>query len=90
MITYKIIISGKVQGVGFREFARKNASIYGIKGYVKNNHTGEVEILAQGNELTSPKFTKEMKRGPLLADIKNVAVTEIKKEKIYEDFLIEF
>ena len=89
MITFKISISGKVQGVGFREFARKNASIYGVKGYVKNMTGGDVEIIAQGNDLNISKFTKEMKRGPLLAHIKNVVVDKISEDVKYEGFIIE-
>lgn len=44
------IFSGKVQGVFFRDFAKKNAEKMGIVGYVKNNDDGTVEIVAEGDK----------------------------------------
>ena len=48
MKQYHIIISGNVQGVGFRAFIKRRALENNIKGFIKNNPEGEVEILAQG------------------------------------------
>lgn len=46
----KLIISGRVQGVGYRYSTRSKADILGLKGYVKNNHDSTVEILAIGKK----------------------------------------
>ncbi len=44
----KIIVSGKVQGVGFRYYTRKKAEQLGVRGYVRNLKNGNVEIIAVG------------------------------------------
>ncbi|MBL8016512.1 MAG: acylphosphatase, partial [Ignavibacteria bacterium] len=44
----KIVVSGRVQGVGFRYFIARYASELGLTGYAKNLFTGEVEIIAEG------------------------------------------
>ena len=46
-----ILISGKVQGVGFRIFTRTNARQLGVKGYAKNLANGKVEVVAEGEKL---------------------------------------
>ena len=50
MKNLKIIISGRVQGVFFRRFAKINAERLGIKGYVKNLSDGNVEINASSEK----------------------------------------
>jgi acylphosphatase len=48
MIRYRIIFSGRVQRVGFRNFVAKNAAKAGLTGYVKNLADGRVEMVIQG------------------------------------------
>ena len=45
-----IIVTGRVQGVGYRYFAKENADMYSITGWVRNCANGNVEAEAQGNE----------------------------------------
>jgi len=45
-----MIVSGRVQGVGFRYTARDEAQGLGLKGWVRNRPAGEVEIVAEGRE----------------------------------------
>lgn len=44
-----ILVSGLVQGVGFRALVKRHALLYNIKGFVRNLPDGRVEICAQGN-----------------------------------------
>ncbi len=44
----RFLVRGRVQGVGFRWFVEREAHILGIAGWVRNNHDGSVEVLAQG------------------------------------------
>jgi len=87
MKTLRMIIKGKVQGVGFRLFARQKAQIYGIKGFAKNLSNGDLEIIAQScDEKKLQMFIKECRRGPLFASIKDFMVEEITPEKDYDFF----
>ena len=81
MKTAKITIIGKVQNVGFRNFAKRKADEYKIKGYVKNSIDGNVEIIAAGDEFKLEKFIRECRRGPLLASIKEVNVSYITEKE---------
>jgi len=70
-------ISGKVQGVGFRNFTMRNARrIGGINGYVKNLDDGRVELVAEGNKFDLDKLVRMIKRGPRAANVKNVKIEE--------------
>ncbi|MBI3051665.1 acylphosphatase [Candidatus Woesearchaeota archaeon] len=86
-----MIISGKVQGVFYRDFARKEAEKYGIVGFVRNLHDGTVEVLAEGDDDKLKRFILECKRGPLLAFIKDAKITEQQPNPgEYEDFSIRY
>lgn len=71
-----IIVKGIVQGVGFRYFTVNVAERYGIVGFVRNLPTGEVEIVAEGEESMLTKFANEIKRGPPTAEITDVKIWE--------------
>lgn len=49
-VTYKVVISGRVQGVSFRASMRDAAIGYGVKGWVRNRGDGTVEALVQGED----------------------------------------
>lgn len=78
-----IFISGRVQGVFFRYFTKKRAKKLNIYGFVKNLVDGRVEILAEGNEKDIEDFLEWCKKGPTLANVKNI-------ELINEQFKNEF
>jgi acylphosphatase len=46
----KLVVRGRVQGVGYRYFIARTASELGINGYVKNLYSGDVEIVAEGRK----------------------------------------
>jgi len=50
MTTYKITVKGRVQGVGYRYFIKRKAESLDIKGYVRNDKSGDVQILAEGEK----------------------------------------
>ncbi len=69
------IISGRVQGVGYRDFVKKNAMAFGIKGLVRNLGNGSVEIFAEGNDKDIERFVSFLKREkPSAANIDLVEV----------------
>jgi len=89
--TYKLLISGRVQGVGFRYFAQDNAEILGICGYVKNTFDDKVEIIWQSDDPTKLKlFIEQMKKGPTFSYVKEFFVQEFECDKLYDSFTIRF
>jgi acylphosphatase len=88
MKSVRIIVSGLVQGVGYRYFCFKKAREYDIKGYTKNLFNGDVEVLAQGKEGLLIGFIKELNTGPAHASVKSINMEEIESEKEYREFSI--
>ncbi len=87
MRTLKIIITGRVQGVGFRFFLRQKAQLLDIKGYARNNSNGSLEVVAQSDNKDNLKnFLKECNRGPILASVSNVDISEEEDERTYPSF----
>ena len=70
----KLMISGRVQGVGFRHFTRTNAGDLGIKGWVRNLDNGEVEVLIQGPEEKLKIMLEKLKNGPMPARVDRVNI----------------
>ena len=71
----KIVIKGRVQGVGFRYYTKKNADALGICGWVKNRQDGSVEVLAEAEGDQLDKFIGQLRQGPSSA-----VVESLKKE----------
>lgn len=69
-----LIISGHVQGVGFRYFCLEQAEGLGISGYARNRPDGSVEIEAQGEEPAIEKFIAHVRRGPRTSEVTNVEI----------------
>jgi acylphosphatase len=69
-----IIVSGMVQGVGYRFFVAAIAKRTGLTGWVKNLFSGEVEILAEGPRGAVETFIKELWIGNPHASVRNVEV----------------
>ena len=88
--TYSLLLSGRVQGVGFRYFAEDRAARYNIEGYVKNTYDNKVEIVCQGELDNLGKFIPEVKNGPSFSHVTNVEMEEIKDSPIYGSFEIKY
>lgn len=76
MQTVHLLISGKVQGVFFRESARKIAEKLNIKGWIKNSMHEKVEALITGEENDVNDFIQWCKKGPERAKVKEVIVSK--------------
>ncbi|GAI13320.1 unnamed protein product [marine sediment metagenome] len=88
--TYKAVLSGRVQGVGFRYFVESISSKYDISGYVRNTFGGKVEVVCQGEEEDLKQFVDEVKKGPAFSVITDVKIEEIKDSEKYSIFDIKF
>jgi acylphosphatase len=86
-LLYKINVSGRVQGVGFRYNAAKEARNHGITGFIKNLSNGEVYIEAEGSSNDLKSFVEWCKRGPVFGNVESVNVDSYPPVN-YDDFRI--
>jgi acylphosphatase len=76
-IARRFIVSGRVQGVGFRYFALDAARREGLHGYVANQDNGTVEAVAEGESESLERFERALRRGPSKSRVEHVLVDEI-------------
>lgn len=74
---YKLIVVGRVQGVGYRYFTVQQAGMYSLTGWVRNCYNGNVEVEAQGKKPLIDRFIEELRRGPLFGHVTGIDTTEI-------------
>jgi acylphosphatase len=71
-VATRFIVTGLVQGVGYRYFAWRAAQALGIRGYVRNRDDGSVEAYAVGPADRLRQFRDELARGPLSAEVEQI------------------
>ena len=64
MIARRAVISGSVQGVGFRFFAERAAREAGVAGWVRNRPNGSVETVVEGEEAAVARYLERVRSGP--------------------------
>ena len=84
------IVKGKVQGVFYREFTRREADLSGVSGYVSNMKDGNVEIVAEGEEKKLKEFERKFRKGPLMAFVTDVELKEEQATGEFEGFDLRF
>lgn len=77
MICMKAVVKGRVQGVWFRKSTAEKAQQLGLKGWVKNLATGDVELVAYGEEKAVRQLETWLAIGPELASVVDVDIQEI-------------
>ena len=70
----RIVVRGRVHGVGFRFFVNEAARREGVRGWVRNLPDGRVEILAEGDEESVDRLERHVRRGPPAARVDAVDV----------------
>ncbi len=88
-VAKKFVISGRVQGIGYRFFAEHWAGQLGIAGYVKNLWDGTVEAYAIGDEASLEAFKLRLAEGPRMSRVTGVSETDEAVDKRYSRFMIE-
>lgn len=90
IIAKKLFISGRVQGVGFRWFAKRAADSLGLNGYVRNLYDGRVETWAQGSPTAVEAFRREMARGPSYSRVTGIEEMDVDTRSDFDSFLITY
>lgn len=75
-VTRHLRISGRVQGVGYRDALRAEALARGISGWVRNRRDGTVEAVIQGSAEASEALIVWVRRGPPAARVTGVAIED--------------
>jgi len=82
------LVSGRVQGVGYRAFTRNKAKLLGLKGFVRNLPDGRVEVYAEGDEEKLIRFLNYLKEGPFFAKVTDIEYQFLEPRGNYEDFVV--
>jgi len=83
-----LIVSGRVQGVGFRYFVQREAVRLGLAGWVRNLPDGRVEIDARGDRAHLDELLRAVRRGPQLSHVTDVAEEWRPAESSSSEFVI--
>jgi len=77
LVSRRFLVTGRVQGVGFRWFAHDAAGIEGLHGWVRNLADGSVEVVVEGDRESVDRFEGAIRRGPSHARVEHVEVEEM-------------
>lgn len=88
-VARKFIISGMVQGVGFRFFTQRAAARHQVLGYVRNLKDGRVESLAEGDAQAVEDFKNELLAGPTYSKVEEIEELVLEPSNLYSSFRIE-
>jgi acylphosphatase len=72
MAAKRLIIAGRVQGVGFRDWLTVHAEAAGISGWVRNRLDGTVETLLAGETAAVEELVRQCRRGPRMAAVESI------------------
>jgi acylphosphatase len=89
MVARRFLISGDVQGVGYRYFALRAAARHQVSGTVRNQPDGSVEVIAEGEREAMDEFKKDLATGPSMADVTELEETDLPVTGLYRDFRID-
>ena len=88
LIGRRFIIKGRVQRVGFRYFVEDAARREGIQGYVRNQHDGSVEVVAEGDAGAMQRFEMAIRRGPAGARVDDVDTLDVEPSSRFAGFRV--
>lgn len=89
MIARKYLISGQVQGVGYRYFVQRSSAKHQVRGYVKNLEDGRVEVLVEGSARSVEAFRQDLAAGPAYSQVGQIEELVIEPSNLYSTFRID-
>jgi acylphosphatase len=91
IVARRYVVTGRVQGVGYRNFVEHTAGKICVDGYVRNRRDGSVEVFAMGAPAELLKLRKALERGPMMAQVGRVSEEPSEVEAKYiGNFTVEF
>jgi len=72
MPTFRYVVHGRVQGVGYRYFVMRAAASLRVTGFARNMPGGSVEVVAEGSEDSLAELEARLREGPAFADVWHV------------------
>jgi acylphosphatase len=87
-IAASLLITGRVQGVGYRAFAQEAAQEAGLVGWVRNLSNGDVEAHAEGNVAAIEQWTAKLRQGPPLSRVGRISVQTHPPTRQFHEFSI--
>jgi len=88
-VAWKFLITGDVQGVGYRFFAQRAAARHQVLGHVRNLRDGSVEVVAEGSTSAVEEFKKDLVTGPQWSRVEQVEEISLEPTGLYASFRIE-
>jgi len=88
LVARRFLVSGRVQGVGFRYFTRAAAVREGVTGWVRNLDDGRVEALAEGNVAAVDRLEQAIRTGPPGARVDGVTTATVPPHGTHTRFSI--
>ena len=85
------VVTGRVQGVGCRDYVQRQAVRRGLSGFVRNRNDGRsVEVVAEGDGSSLSDFTEALHKGPGLARVDDVDVRVTEDGPQFSRFIVEY
>ena len=85
----RIVVEGRVQGVGFRAWLQREAQEHGVRGWVRNLPNGSVEALLHGAQGAIEKVIASARHGPAAAHVSAVHIFGAELEEVPANFIIK-
>ena len=82
-VAWTFLISGEVQGVGYRFFAQRAAARHQVLGHVRNRPDGRVEVVAEGSASAVEEFKKDLVTGPQWSRVERVEEISLEPTGLY-------
>lgn len=76
-MTRRYVVSGLVQGVGFRWFVHRHAARLRLSGWAENLPDGRVEVVASGSDAALDELEELLRQGPSHADVAALDITDL-------------
>lgn len=90
MVRKSVVVSGRVQGVAFRNYTQKTAVELGVRGWVRNLRNGDVEACFEGEEAAVRQLVEWCRRGPSAARVDRLQIEDGSFSGEFGSFEIRF
>lgn len=85
----RFLVTGRVQGVGYRFFTLDHALANELRGFVRNLADGSVEVVAGGDIVALDRFRSALEAGPAAARVESVTEETIEFQEQWDDFIVK-